>query len=73
MPKLTVITNAAGDIVGTASFTGDKGAPTGARVLGGPGTRVEEIDVPEDDLRLSAGELHMKLQKTYLSTVRLSK
>jgi hypothetical protein len=49
MPKLTVVINAAGDVIGTANFTGDKGAPTAARVLGGPDTKVQEIDVADSD------------------------
>ena len=73
MPKLTVITNSAGEVVGTANLTGDKGAPTHARVLGGPGTTIHEIDVDDDLLRASATELHLKLAKTQLSTVRTAK
>ena len=73
MPKLTVITNSAGEIVGTANFTGDKGAPTSARVMGGPNTTVHEIEVDDEVLRLSASELHLKLQKTHFSTVRTAK
>jgi hypothetical protein len=70
MAKLTVITNSAGEVVGTANFAGDKGSPTHAKVLGGPGSTVHEIEVDDDLLRLSATELHLKLQKTQLSTVR---
>ena len=73
MPKLTVLTNSVGDIVGTANFSGDKGTPTSARLLGGPGTTVHEIEVGDDVLHLPASELHLKLQKTYMSVVRIAK
>jgi hypothetical protein len=73
MAKLTVITDSAGEIVGTANYTGEKGAPTLARVSGDVNTTVQVIDVPDDVLRLSASELHVKLKETLapLSTVRV--
>jgi hypothetical protein len=73
MPKLTVITNSVGEIVGTANFSGDKGTPTSARLLGAPNTTVHEIEVADDVLHLSASELHLKLQQTYMSAVRTAK
>jgi hypothetical protein len=72
MAKLTVITNSAGQIVGTANFTGDRGAPILARVTGGANTTVREIDVPDDVLRLSASELHVKLQEISFSAVSIT-
>jgi hypothetical protein len=73
MAKITVITNSAGEVVGTANFTGDKGAPTSVRVLGGPGTTAHEVDVADDIERLSPSELHLKLQKSHFSAVKTGK
>jgi hypothetical protein len=73
MPKITVITNAAGDIIGTASLTGDKGAPTVASVHGGPQTRVLELDITEDVLRLPASDRHVALKTTYAAQLRPAK
>lgn len=73
MAKITVITNSAGEVVGTGNFTGDKGAPTLARVLGGADTTTHEIDVADDLANLSASDLHLKLQKNYFSAVKTGK
>jgi hypothetical protein len=70
MPKLTVITNSAGEIVGTADYTREQGAPTMARLIGGPDTTVQEIDVADDVLRLSPSERHLKLQEILSSTMQ---
>ena len=62
--KMTVITDSGGNIVGTAHFAGDKGAPSFARLNAGPGYAMHEVDVPEELTRLkSAAELHEKLEE----------
>jgi hypothetical protein len=62
--KVTVITDSGGNIVGTAHFVGDKGAPNHARLHAGPGYTLHELEVPEDLTRMkSAAELHAKLQE----------
>jgi hypothetical protein len=71
MAKLTVIIDSAGEIIGTANFTGARGAPTLATVSGGPNTIVREIDVPDDVLRLPPSELHLRLKQIVLSHVRV--
>jgi hypothetical protein len=70
MAKLTVVTNAAGEIIGTAAYTGEPGAPTMARLVGGPGQTVHEVDVADELLKLPPAELHLRLQHNLLSTVR---
>jgi hypothetical protein len=73
MAKITVITNSAGEVVGTANFTGGKGAPTFARVMGEAGATTHEIDMADDLAKLSASDLHLKLQKNYFSAVKTKK
>jgi|tagenome__1003787_1003787.scaffolds.fasta_scaffold20058148_1 hypothetical protein len=71
MAKVTVITDSAGEIVGTVNYTGEKGSPTLATVSAGPNTTMHEIDVADDVLHLSASELHLKLKGTVLSPVQV--
>jgi len=62
--KITVITDAAGKIVGTAhhDFEGKPGAGTGGPTAG-PEQTVHVIEVPEElGTVKDAGELHSKLQ-----------
>jgi hypothetical protein len=62
--KMTVITDSGGNIVGTAHFVGDKGAPNHARLHASPGYTLHELEVPEDLTRMkSAAELHEKLHE----------
>jgi hypothetical protein len=62
--KMTVITNTAGQIVGTAhhGVEGEPGAGAGGPIAG-PEQTVHIIEVPEElEAVEDAGELHRKLQ-----------
>ncbi len=66
--KLTVVADAEGNIVATARFDGDKGAPQHAAVIGPAGHNAYEVEVPSEVARLeSAMDLHQALRLEPLS------